>query len=189
MHGDTTALWSQLVFVSANEPDYEQFLHQALRLITQACKAKASSIFEVESSGEALFFRTGLGPAAEKVGDFLIPVGSGIVGSVAQSRENFFSNAVADDTQHLKAISSILNYSFKSVMAAPLLVQGEDLQQRVIGVIELFESEQGSFSEEDQKLFDLFSKSLSQCVQLRMYLNWLCQKVPVDQLSQSLISA
>src|SRR6185503_2021942 len=63
----------------------QQVLETALARAEEFCAAETSSIWELDEAPEELFFRLVRGVAAPEIGKIRVPLGHGIVGSVALS--------------------------------------------------------------------------------------------------------
>src|SRR5262249_23175324 len=65
--------------------ELEQVLDLALRRAEEVCHAETSSIWELDEAQGDLFFRVVRGRARGEIRDLRVPLGEGIVGSVARS--------------------------------------------------------------------------------------------------------
>src|ERR1044071_9100284 len=66
--------------------DLARVLEIALSRAEEVCRAETSSIWELDEERGDLFFRVVRGRAAGEIRDLRVPLGEGIVGSVARSR-------------------------------------------------------------------------------------------------------
>src|SRR5947199_8065884 len=81
----------------ASTLDLATVLELALENAEEVCRAETSSIWELDEERQELFFRVVRGSAAGDIRGLRVPVGEGIVGSVAQSGEAEMVNDVAAD--------------------------------------------------------------------------------------------
>jgi HD-GYP domain-containing protein (c-di-GMP phosphodiesterase class II) len=123
--------------------DLTTVLELALQHAEHVCHAEASSIWELDEDRQDLFFRIVRGRAAGAIRGMRLPLGEGIVGSVAQSAEAEVVNEVtADPRWHGDPSGS---FKTRAILAVPLLAQG-----RVIGVVQLLNPvDRERFSEGD----------------------------------------
>ncbi len=105
-------------------------LEMALENAEEVCRAETSSIWELDEKRGELFFRVVRGSAAGAIRDLRVPLGSGIVGSVALSGEAEVVNDVAADPRWQGDVSD--EFQTRALLAVPLRAQG-----KVIGVVQL----------------------------------------------------
>src|SRR5689334_4864355 len=77
--------------------DLGTVLELALENAEEVCRAETSSVWELDEERRELFFRVVRGRAAVDIRGLRVPVGQGIVGSVALSGEAEVVNDVAAD--------------------------------------------------------------------------------------------
>src|SRR5215217_3330809 len=110
--------------------DLETVLARALEYAEEVCQAETSSIWELDEQRQELFFRVVRGKAAGDIRALRLPLGEGIVGSVALSGEADAVNDVAADPRwHGDPTAA---FRTRAILAVPLLARGS-----VIGVLQL----------------------------------------------------
>ncbi|HKI00916.1 MAG TPA: HD domain-containing phosphohydrolase [Thermoanaerobaculia bacterium] len=110
--------------------DLETVLEVALENAEEVCQAETSSIWELDEERRELFFRVVRGKAAGDIRTLRLPVGEGIVGSVALAGEAEVVNDVAADPRwHGDPTEA---FRTRAILAVPLLARGS-----VIGVLQL----------------------------------------------------
>ncbi len=134
--------------------DLARVFDLALEKAEELCEAETSSIWEVDEDRQELFFRVVRGRAAGEIRNLRVPFGEGIVGSVARSGEAEIVRDVASDPRWRGDHGS--GFSTRAILAAPLLAHG-----RVIGVLQLLNPVDRSFSADDLKRVKLFAGSLA----------------------------
>src|SRR5262252_7346593 len=77
--------------------ELEEVLDVALLRAEEVCHAETSSIWELDGGKGELFFRVVRGRARGEIRDLRVPLGEGIVGSVARSGKAELVNDVAAD--------------------------------------------------------------------------------------------
>lgn len=122
--------------------DLPTVLETALETAEQVCQAETSSIWELDEETQELFFRVVRGEAAGELRNLRVPVGHGIVGSVAASGQAELVNDVAADARwHGDA----RGFHTRAILTVPLRVRGS-----VIGVLQLLNPVgRERFTEED----------------------------------------
>ena len=129
-------------------------LETALETAEQVCHAETSSIWELDEDSQELFFRVVRGQAAGEIRNLRVPVGHGIVGSVAKSGVAEVVNDVAADSRwHGDA----KGFRTRAIVTVPLLVQGS-----VVGVLQLLNPVgRDRFTEADLRRLTLFAGVLA----------------------------
>jgi HD-GYP domain-containing protein (c-di-GMP phosphodiesterase class II) len=105
-------------------------LELALENAEEVCRAETSSIWELDEERGELFFRVVRGSAAGEIRDLRVPLGAGIVGSVAASGEAEVVNDAAADPRWQGDASD--EFQTRAILAVPLRAQG-----KIIGVVQL----------------------------------------------------
>jgi HD-GYP domain-containing protein (c-di-GMP phosphodiesterase class II) len=114
----------------AGTREVEAVLELALENAEEVCRAETSSIWELDEERQELFFRVVRGSAAVDIRGLRVPVGEGIVGSVAQSGEAEMVNDVAADPRWNGDPTA--DFQTRAILTVPLRAQGS-----VIGVVQL----------------------------------------------------
>src|SRR5207237_164785 len=134
-------------------------------------RSEAGSILEVDHASEYLFFRTTVGQSSDRLGDFTIPLGKGIVGQVAESRLPHVVNEVEQNTTHLRSIQNAVGFQARNLVAVPIIIRGT-----VFGVLELLNrmGDEG-FQKNDVELLTYFCDAAAKAIELRMMIAWAIQ--------------
>lgn len=142
----------------ASSLDLNQVLGLALDRAEKLCRAETSSIWEVDESCQELFFRVVRGDAASDIRDLRVPIGQGIVGSVAQSGRGEVINDVRADPRWRGDLAS--SFHTRAILTVPLFAHG-----RVVGVLQLLNPVgKQQFSHEDLERMRLFAGPLGQAI-------------------------
>lgn len=112
--------------------------------------AEAGSILLIE--GDSLVFKTVKGIESEKLLRFSIPKSRGIAGWVVENGSAARVNDVSKDSRFDPSLDDLTGYKTKSVLCAPL-----KLSTGIIGVLELLNKKDGTFSYEDEDLISYFA--------------------------------
>ena len=145
--------------------DLETVLERALENAEAVCHAETSSIWEVDEERQDLFFRVVRGRAAGDIRGLRVPLGQGIVGSVARSGVPELVNDVAADPRW-RGDSKEGIFQTRALLAVPLVVHGG-----VIGVLQLLNPVgRDRFTEGDLRRMTLFAGILAPPLQnARLY--------------------
>jgi GAF domain-containing protein len=92
-------------------------------------------------------FQIALGEKSEHVKPLRLKIGQGIAGRVAQTGRPLLIPDVSQVPDHDKAIDISTDFLTRSVLCVPMIARGE-----AIGVIELVNKVNGTFTEDDQKV-------------------------------------
>jgi HD-GYP domain-containing protein (c-di-GMP phosphodiesterase class II) len=139
-------------------------LEMALEQAEQVCQAETSSIWELDEERRDLFFHVVRGRAAGAIRGMRLPLGEGIVGSVALSGEAEVVNDVAADPRWHGDPSGA--FQTRAILTVPLLAQGS-----VIGVVQLLNPvDRDRFTEGDLRRMRQFAAILAPTLQnARLY--------------------
>lgn len=158
-----------LLKLVASDYKFTDFCREVLRVVMGTIKSEAGSFFEVDHKSNNIFFRTSIGTASDRLEDIIIPMGSGVVGHVAESRRPIVISNVGKYSHHLKSIDKIVGFETKNMIAAPIVVRG-----RVFGVIELINRVgENSYDQNDIELLTYFSEMAAKAIEIRLMFCWL----------------
>lgn len=128
-------------------------LEMVVTTAAQVISARSGSLFLLDEEAQDLVFEVAIGPAAQEVKKFRVPLGHGIAGIVALSGQPM---AIADtaQTEHFAVdIATSVNYIPKSILCVPLFYDDQ-----VIGAIELLDKVgKNAFSPQDIETLGLFA--------------------------------
>ncbi len=143
-------------------------LKNIMESATRIMKSEASSLMLLDEETDELVFEVALGEKKELLSKIRIKVGEGIAGQVAKSGVPILVNNVSSDTRFCSKIDDLTGFKTKSVICAPLKVDST-----LIGVAEVLNPEGGKdFTEEDVRLFTIFSRLAAMSIQnSRIYNN------------------
>jgi HD-GYP domain-containing protein (c-di-GMP phosphodiesterase class II) len=144
--------------------DLERVLELALRKAEELCRAESSSIWELDEEHRELFFRVVRGRAAPGIRGRRVPLGHGIVGSVALSGVAELVNDVGAEPRWGGDLDP--EFRTRAILTVPLVAQG-----RVVGVLQLLNPVgKAGFAEDDLRRMRLFAGPLAHAVEnARLY--------------------
>ncbi len=148
----------------ASTLDLVRVLQLALQKAEELCHAESSSIWELDDEHGDLFFRVVRGRSAPDIRGRRVPLGHGIVGSVALSGAAEVVNDVAADPRWGGDLDPA--FRTRAILTVPLVAQG-----RVVGVLQLLNAVgQEGFSADDLRRMRLFAGPLAHAVEnARLY--------------------
>lgn len=123
--------------------------------------AEAGSLLLVDDQTNELIFEVTFGPAAEDLRGQRLPVGKGIVGAVAQTRQPVIVNEAQADNRWLREVDQATTFITRAILAVPMITK-----DRVIGVIELINKRGADrFTDDDQQLLTAFATNAAVAVE------------------------
>ena len=154
----------ELGLALAETLDLRRVLTVALEQVEQFAAAETSSIWELDEQTRELFFRVVRGSAAPEIQNLRIPLGEGIVGSVAASGRAEVIRDVTADPRWIGDVSR--QFDTQAILAVPLVSRG-----RVIGVLQLLNPrDREGFSDDDLRRVRQFAGPVAHALEnARLY--------------------
>lgn len=141
---------------------YDELLTSILKTAAHVISARAGSLFLIDASTEELMFEVAIGPEAEEVKRFRVPLGKGIAGLVAMSGQPMAISDAKNDPKVYEEIGEKIGYEPDSILAVPLYYG-----DRVIGVMELLDKEGApAFSQTDMETLGMFAVQAAVAIEL-----------------------
>lgn len=125
----------------------EDALTLVMERVNAMMKVEAGSLLLVDQEAQELVFQIALGEKADEVKPLRLKLGEGIPGRVAETGEPLLTTDVGDDFVHHTAFDISTDFLISSVLCVPMIARGE-----IIGVIEVMNKLEGTFTEHDQSL-------------------------------------
>jgi putative ABC transport system ATP-binding protein len=146
---ETTALANNIAFRSMLDKGLFAFTRKLAVLLN----AERASLFLVE--GDELVLK--VAENLDELGDIRIPLGSGIAGAVAQSREAIRIADAYDDPRFNRDVDRQTGYRTRSILCLPI----QNMQGEVFAVAQLLNRKDGQpFDSEDEHHFSEFIRSI-----------------------------
>jgi transcriptional regulator with GAF, ATPase, and Fis domain len=146
----------------ASPVKHERLLEMIVRAAAHVIKARAGSIFTIDETKGELVFETAIGPKAEAVSKFRVPIGQGIAGLVAATGQAMAISNAQDDERLLEGIGDRIGYEPQTLLCVPLF-----LEDRSIGVIELLDKiDATSFTPADMETLGMFAAQAAIAVEM-----------------------
>lgn len=156
------AIWEKL----NSELDIDFVLSNAMSLLEQEIGAERSSIWEIDSEKNEIFFRVLSGAESEKLKEIRLKMGEGVVGHTITDKKVIIINNVKKSPFWSKKVDNVSHFQTKSILSVPLEYKGD-----VIGAIQLINKlNQNGFSEKDAEKVKMIAIPVSTAlVNAKMY--------------------
>lgn len=143
----------------------DKILVTLLEEVRRLLEVTASSIWLIEPETDELVCRQAIGPHKDTVLGWRLEPGQGIVGWVAKTGESLIvSDAWADD-RHFKGVDRQTGHPLRSILSVPMRSK-----QKVIGVLQVLDTEVNRFTLTDQALQELLASMASIAIEnARLY--------------------
>ena len=165
------SIYEELLSVLTRDISFNEFMTEILLSIMKGIRCEAGSILEVNHEEKTLFFRAATGHSSDQITQFVIPMGKGIAGHVAEAKQPFVTSNLEQNDVHLKSISKSVGFDAKSLLAVPILVRG-----KIFGVLELLNRVgEKEFSASDVELAMQVCGYVSKAIEVRLMLSWSLQ--------------
>jgi GAF domain-containing protein len=158
------------------DQSFAEFVRELLLSVMKVVKSEAGSMLEVDHKKNSLFFRAVVGASSDRVSNFVIPMGQGVVGHVAESRRPLVVSDVAENKLHLKAIQDAVGFEARNLVAVPIVIRG-----RIFGVLELLNRiGEKDYTSADVELLNYACEMAARAIEARLMIAW-AQKTPKRQ--------
>lgn len=124
--------------------------------------ARAGSLFLIDFATDELVFEVAIGPEADQIEGFRMPVTQGIAGLVATSGQPMAVSDAREHPQVFKEIGDRVRHHPESILCVPLFYG-----DRVIGVFEMIDKAGApSFTGEDMRVLGMFANQAAIAIEL-----------------------
>ncbi len=145
----------------ASPVSHSRLLEMIVEVAAHVISASAASLFLIDDETHELVFEVALGPKAQEVKKFRVPLGHGIAGLVALTGQPM---AVADaqhDPRQASDIARSVGYIPKSILCVPLFYSDE-----VTGVLQLLDKENAeAFTSADMEILGMFANQAAVAIE------------------------
>ena len=136
--------------------DQKVIRKRAMEAITLLMGAEVGSLLLVDDEKRELYFEVALGEKGDKVKEIRLKMGEGIAGWVAERGEPLLIRDVKKDPRFYKSADKKTDFITRDMICVPVKVK-----DKIIGVLQAINKKQGIFTEDDLKLFKLFSNQVA----------------------------
>jgi len=145
----------------ASPVTHSRLLEMIVKTAASVIPSRAASLFLLDQESEELVFEVALGPEAEEVTKFRVPLGHGIAGLVAVSGQPMSISEAGSDPRQAADIARSVGYTPGTILCVPLFYEEE-----VIGVLELLDREGApSYSSADMATLGLFANQAAVAIE------------------------
>jgi GAF domain-containing protein len=120
----------------ASPVEHSRLLEMIVETAAAVIPSRSAALFLIDEEAEELIFEVALGPEAEQVRGFRIPLGHGIAGLVAASGQPMAVSDAGSDPRQAADIAQSVGYAPGTILCVPLFYDEE-----VKGVLELLDRE------------------------------------------------
>ena len=147
---------------------YQEFMIESLIAIIKVVRCEAGSILELNHETDTLFFRAVAGTASDKLSQFSVPMGQGIVGHVAQTRLPICVQNIKDNPIYLKSMGDAVGFEARNLVALPIVIRG-----KIFGVLELLNRlGDETFSDADTEFLTYTCEMMAKAIEIRLMISW-----------------
>ncbi len=125
----------------------DEVLTRIMKEVERMLNVEAGSLLLTDPATGDLVFQIALGDKADKIKPFRVPKGQGIAGEVALTGKPLLVTDVAKDERHFKKLDREIDFETRNILCVPLV-----LYKNVIGVLQIINKKQGSFTQNDLEL-------------------------------------
>ncbi len=141
--------------------EHSRLLEMIVETAAGVIPSRSAALFLLDEEAEELIFEVALGPEAEQVRKFRIPLGHGIAGLVAVSGQPMAVSDAAKDPRQAADVAESVGYAPESILCVPLVHEDE-----IIGVLELLDREGApSFNASDMQALGLFANQAAVAIE------------------------
>jgi GAF domain-containing protein len=145
----------------ASPVTHSRLLEMIVETAASVIPSRSAALFLVDEYAEELVFEVALGPEAEEVRKFRVPLGHGIAGLVAVSGQPMAISDARSDPRQAADIAQSVGYEPESILCVPLFYEEE-----VVGVLELLDREGApSYSSADMATLGLFANQAAVAIE------------------------
>jgi GAF domain-containing protein/nitrogen-specific signal transduction histidine kinase len=140
--------------VLSSSLELDQVLIAVLEEVRHLFDVTASSIWLIDPETDEVVCRHAVGPGNEIVRGWRLPSGQGIVGWVAQHGESTIVGDAEADERYYAHVADRMDMTLRSILSVPL-----EVQDRVIGVLQVLDIRADRLGEKDQALIEPLAAS------------------------------
>lgn len=157
---ETLAILVEIAEEINSSLDLDVVLAHAAQLIKRLIDYEIFAVLLLDKSTRELYFRFDIGHRSEVTQHWRVPLGQGITGVAAATRQPVRVDDVTQDPRYLNALDAV-----QSELAVPLMYKGE-----CIGVLDIQSRERNYFTAEHQAILMLLASRLAVAIEnARLY--------------------
>jgi phosphoserine phosphatase RsbU/P len=165
----------EVASVTSETLDLDRLLPAVADLVQRVIPHDVFAILLYNEKQQGLKIRYARGHRDEVVRNLLIPLGEGITGAAAASRQGIVVNDVQSDPRYLRTLDAV-----RSELAVPMIARG-----KLVGIIDIQSTRLDNFSENDTSVLRLLASRVSASIDnARLYRRVLTQNRTARILAQ-----
>ncbi len=143
--------------------DLHSLLTEIMDTARQLLNSEASSLLLYDDVSDELIFDIARGDRGKLLAEKRIPLGQGIAGMCAQTRETIVVNDAENDSRVMKSFDKEIDFTTRNLLAVPMLARGE-----MIGVLEVLNTEDNrDYEKRDIRLLNYLSNMAALAIRNR----------------------
>jgi GAF domain-containing protein len=145
--------------------DHLNLLEAIVSTAVRVIGATAGSMMLLDPEANELVFQVAVGPGAEEIKQFRVPLGQGVAGFTASTGQAMAIADTSKDTRFARQIAEGSGYVPKNLLSVPLMLRGE-----VIGVMQLLDKSGGTtpFTPADTAVLSSFGDQAALAIDLSL---------------------
>jgi PAS domain S-box-containing protein len=157
---EALATLNRIAHTITSSLDIEEIIQRTIAGINEVLDVEAGSLLLVDQDTNELYFKITLRGEDKRLTEFRLQPGQGIAGWVVANGSPAIVNDVSTDPRFHNEIDKAIGFKTKSVLCAPLIVQGHPT-----GAVEVINKQQGYFTQDDQDLLVSMCASIAIALQ------------------------
>ncbi len=153
--------------------DFDTLFNKIVNSIRDFLNVERCSLFIVDTQNMTLWSKVAQDLEIKQI---ILPIGEGLVGSCYIEKEIIIVNDPYNDKRFCTDVDKQTQFITKSLLCYPL----KNLEGEVIGVLELINKIDGSFSQKDTELLDILSQHLNIALNNSIYFKESLEKRKMD---------
>lgn len=129
---------------------------QVVEAIAKLMNVEAGSLLMIDEEKKELYFEVALGEKGDEVKEIRLNLGEGIAGWVAEHGQSVVVPDVVNDVRFSKKADDKTKFVTKNILCVPVKIRG-----KVIAVLEAVNKIDGSFTDNDISLLEMFSNQVA----------------------------
>jgi sigma-B regulation protein RsbU (phosphoserine phosphatase) len=133
--------------VTTETLDLDELLEKVAGIVARVIPSELFAILLYSERAKGLRIRYSIGHRAELVRNLVVPIGEGITGAAAESRQSILTGDVSLDPRYLSAVDAV-----RSELAVPMIARG-----KLVGVIDAQSTRLNAYTPQDRALMQLIA--------------------------------
>lgn len=154
------AVWSTIGKQVIGAHTLDEVLTLIIQAINREINVESGSILLRDYESDQLYFAKILRGNAQHFSSLRINIGQGIAGWVTQTGQSVIVDDTSKDTRWYSGVDRVTGFTTRSILCVPLIAEGQ-----TIGVLELVNKVDGSFTKNDLRLLEAIATQVAPTIQ------------------------